>query len=235
MQWPCPNPSPQPNRLARAFPGYGFHRSYLVYAGRMLRPQRTCRRRADRMARMSVVAEFALAPHIEHGFMSPEPARFRLDAANRCLWLRNHRGSGERIPLTPKAFAVVRHLVECASHFAISDSGRADALSSRFRRVLAYINDNLDRSISLVELASIMGLSPSRFSHVFKIAHGIAPYRYILRRRIEAAKARLCNCDATIATISWQVGFSSESRFRQIFVRYTGATPSAYRATRGKR
>jgi AraC-like DNA-binding protein len=181
---------------------------------------------------MSPLAEFALAPNFERRQLIPQPARFRLDTANRCLWLRNDRGSRERIPLTPNALAVLQHLVERAYRFAVDDAAYCSLPISRISRVLAHIDDNLDRNISLTDLASIMGLSASRFSHVFKAAHGVAPYRYILRRRIEKAKTLLCNCDATIAAISGQVGFSSESRFRQIFVRYTGATPSAYRSTR---
>jgi DNA-binding winged helix-turn-helix (wHTH) protein len=44
---------------------------------------------------------------------------FRLDSANQCLWRRCERAEGEReedrrIPLTPKAYAVLRHLVDRA-------------------------------------------------------------------------------------------------------------------------
>ena len=37
---------------------------------------------------------------------------FRLDTVNECLWRQQDRGGDERIPLTPKAFAVLRYLVE---------------------------------------------------------------------------------------------------------------------------
>src|SRR5271166_6106680 len=39
---------------------------------------------------------------------------FRLDIVNECLWRSRDDGDDERILLTPKAFAVLRHLVEHA-------------------------------------------------------------------------------------------------------------------------
>ena len=43
-----------------------------------------------------------------------EFAQFRLDTVNQCLWRHMDTGNDERILLTPKAFAVLRHLVERA-------------------------------------------------------------------------------------------------------------------------
>ena len=39
---------------------------------------------------------------------------FRLDTVNQCLWRHMDTGNDERILLTPKAFAVLRHLVQHA-------------------------------------------------------------------------------------------------------------------------
>jgi AraC family transcriptional regulator len=101
--------------------------------------------------------------------------------------------------------------------------------ASRFKPVLDHIEGVLESDPSLSDLASLMGLSVSHFSHAFTAAYGVAPHRYILQRRIEKAKALLRTSDATVAMISERVGFSSQSRFSQIFARQTGITPSAYR------
>jgi AraC-like DNA-binding protein len=108
--------------------------------------------------------------------------------------------------------------------------------ASRFTVVLEHIEDHLESGVGLVDLASMMGLSVSRFSHAFKTTFGVAPYRYILHRRIAKAKALLRNSDSTVAAIAARVGFSSQSRFSQMFAHRTGVTPSAYRdqgASRG--
>jgi DNA-binding winged helix-turn-helix (wHTH) protein len=46
---------------------------------------------------------------------------FRLDTANRCLWRRGDTGQEARILLTPKAFAVLEHLVEHAGRLVTHD------------------------------------------------------------------------------------------------------------------
>jgi len=46
---------------------------------------------------------------------------FRLDPANQCLWRRGEAGQNERILLTPKAFAVLRYLVEHAGRLVTQD------------------------------------------------------------------------------------------------------------------
>jgi AraC-like DNA-binding protein len=100
---------------------------------------------------------------------------------------------------------------------------------SRFKPVLDHIEDTLESDTTLSDLAALTGLSVSHFSHAFYAAYGIAPHRYILRRRIDKAKMLLSASNSTIAAISSRVGFSSQSRFTQLFSRHTGLTPSAYR------
>jgi predicted ATPase len=47
---------------------------------------------------------------------------FRLDAVNQCLWRSGSAGSDERVLLTPKAFAVLRLLVEHAGSLVSQDA-----------------------------------------------------------------------------------------------------------------
>lgn len=103
---------------------------------------------------------------------------------------------------------------------------------TRFSSVLDFIESSLDLEVGLSELASIAGLSVARFAHAFKASHGIAPYRYVIERRIAHAKMLLRTSDDTIAAIAAQVGFPSQSRFGQLFARAVGTTPSSYRLAR---
>jgi AraC family transcriptional regulator len=99
----------------------------------------------------------------------------------------------------------------------------------RFQPVLDFIESSLDRKLTVSDLASLVGLSAPRFAHAFKAEVGIAPYRYVLERRIARARELLPSRDHTIAAIALEVGFSSQSRFGQFFLRCFGTTPSAYR------
>jgi AraC-like DNA-binding protein len=103
--------------------------------------------------------------------------------------------------------------------------------SARFKLVLDFVEEHLDRDIGLTELASLVGLSVTHFSHAFKSAYGVSPYRYILQRRIKRAGTLLRTTDQTIAAIAARVGFSSQSRFSGAFANLIGSAPSAYRSS----
>jgi AraC family transcriptional regulator len=53
----------------------------------------------------------------------------------------------------------------------------------RIRPVFAFIEANLHRRITMVELARSAGLSTARFSHLFALATGTTPGKYIQHRR----------------------------------------------------
>jgi AraC-like DNA-binding protein len=100
----------------------------------------------------------------------------------------------------------------------------------RFKQIVDYIDDSLERDLSIAELAALGGLSISQFAHAFKREFGVSPYRYVIGRRISRSRSLLRSTEATIEDIAAQVGFSSHSRFGQTFLRMTGCTPSSYRA-----
>jgi AraC-like DNA-binding protein len=103
--------------------------------------------------------------------------------------------------------------------------------SSRFKVVIDFIEQYLDRDVGLNELASLIGLSVTRFSHAFKTSYGVSPHRYISQRRIKRAQTLLRTTDDTVATIAARVGFSSQSRFSRVFTSLIGSAPSTCRST----
>jgi AraC family transcriptional regulator len=97
------------------------------------------------------------------------------------------------------------------------------------QQAIDYIHTNLDRDLSLAELASDVNISPTYFASLFKQATGISPYQYVIRQRVERAKVMLTKTNLTIADIALQVGFSSQSHLTQQFKRVTGLTPKQVR------
>jgi AraC family transcriptional regulator len=97
------------------------------------------------------------------------------------------------------------------------------------REAIAYINDHLDRNLSLAELAALVQMSPYYFASLFKQSTGLAPHQYITKCRIERAKQLLKKRELTIMEICQQVGFQSQSHFTRVFRKHTATTPKAYR------
>lgn len=100
----------------------------------------------------------------------------------------------------------------------------------RLRRVVDYIAAHLDRDLSLGDLAGVAGLSPHYFAELFRQRMGTTPHRYVLERRIEAAKQLMRDPRRTILDVALLSGFKDQGHFGRVFRQAVGTTPSAYRA-----
>lgn len=106
---------------------------------------------------------------------------------------------------------------------------RRDGLTARQSdRVLGYMRDNLAHRLPLAELAALVGLSPWHFARAFRERHGMPPHRYLVRLRLETARALLESSSLSVTDIAAATGYSSQHLARR-FRRYTGSTPTAYR------
>jgi AraC family transcriptional regulator len=101
--------------------------------------------------------------------------------------------------------------------------------SCRLRRVTEYIRQNLDKDLTLVELAAVVDMSPWHFARLFKGSKGVPPHRFVVRQRIARASAFLAMQGLSIAQISRLVGFRTPSHFTTVFRHVLGITPGAYR------
>jgi AraC family transcriptional regulator len=99
----------------------------------------------------------------------------------------------------------------------------------QLQEAIDYIHTNLDRDLSLFQIASIINISPTYFASLFKRATGTSPHQYVIQQRVERAKLMLSKTDLAIADIALQVGFSSQSHLTQQFKRLTGITPRQVR------
>lgn len=100
---------------------------------------------------------------------------------------------------------------------------------AQLQQAIDYIQNHLDRDLSLTQMAKIINISPTYFAGLFKRATGIPPHQYLINQRIERAKLLLKTTDLPIADIALKVGFSSQSHLTQQFKRLTGTTPNRIR------
>ena len=101
---------------------------------------------------------------------------------------------------------------------------------SRLKRVLEYIQANLDRDIHLDELAAASSLSTFHFAKLFKQSTGSTPHQYVLQRRLERVKELLRDPNISISDVSLQAGFADQSHLTNVFRRFVGITPSKFRS-----
>lgn len=96
-------------------------------------------------------------------------------------------------------------------------------------KVTDYIEDRLNQSIKIKDLAAFVDISQFHFSRLFKQSTGKTPHQYIVEQRIELAKRLLKKENRAIADIALDCGFSSQSHLGKYFRQLTGITPKAYR------
>ena len=103
---------------------------------------------------------------------------------------------------------------------------------TKLRQVTEFIADNYSRDVKLAELAQVAGMSNFHFAREFKRSTGTTPHQYLIKFRIERAKALLAKNDLPLIEVGLRSGFSHQSHFTRLFRRLTGTTPNAYRLAR---
>ena len=96
------------------------------------------------------------------------------------------------------------------------------------------MQENIERHISLEQLASFAGYTPGHFSTIFKRAIGHAPIAYFNLLKMQTACNLLDSTDMNINQIAAKLGFDDSYYFSRLFSKIMGMPPSAYRtAERG--
>jgi AraC-like DNA-binding protein len=103
----------------------------------------------------------------------------------------------------------------------------------RLSRDLLRVRDLIDRAyaapLDVPALARSAHVSQAYFSRSFKAAFGETPHRYLMRRRLERAKALLRDGDLPVTEVCLAVGCTSLGSFSTQFRRFVGESPTAYR------
>jgi AraC family transcriptional regulator len=97
------------------------------------------------------------------------------------------------------------------------------------RRVVEFMQANIDKQISLKELADCAGLGLSHFSFQFRASTNQSPHQYMLRLRVERSKELLADSSLSVLDVGLEVGFSNQRHFATVFRNSVGVTPSVYR------
>ncbi|HEV8245998.1 MAG TPA: AraC family transcriptional regulator, partial [Polyangiaceae bacterium] len=101
----------------------------------------------------------------------------------------------------------------------------------RLERARGFIERNYREPLTLSRVAREAGFQPVYFSTLFKQRFKIGFERYLLERRLEAARYLLQKTRLSIASVALEAGFSSYPHLAKAFKRATNVTPKNYRRT----
>ena len=107
---------------------------------------------------------------------------------------------------------------------------RRPALSrAQLRVVMDHVDAHCLETIRLSDLARLVGLSDSYFSHAFKAAAGVAPHRWVMQVRIGKAQEMLARSDEPVSAVAAQCGFADQAHFNRVFRSVAGTTPASWK------
>jgi AraC family transcriptional regulator len=106
---------------------------------------------------------------------------------------------------------------------------RGGLAPTALRRACDFMMSNLSREVSVVDVASLVGLSAGHFATVFKQSVGCSPHAWLRRERILSAQTLLHDKSLSLHAVASQVGYANQSAFGVCFKKQTGFTPAAWR------
>lgn len=101
--------------------------------------------------------------------------------------------------------------------------------SDRIQNALAFARDNLQKPLTVNDLADAASLSPRQFSRAFHAETGQSPAKAIEHLRLEAARLMMEQSRHPIDTVAQQTGFADRDRMRRAFLRAYGQPPQVIR------
>jgi two-component system response regulator YesN len=109
--------------------------------------------------------------------------------------------------------------------------GEDGAETAQLKEIVNFVDENIEKDVSLMDLAQHMKLSPWYVSRLFK---NIVKYNfkaYVNMRRVEAAKRIMSEEPGImISDLAARVGCNNTVTFNRIFKKHTGFSPGEYRA-----
>lgn len=140
-----------------------------------------------------------------HGPAAPEMEdALRIETAVHTLFARLYQESGANIRLSAHA----------------TDDWRP-------RAVVEHLRANLDRPVSLDELASLVSCSTFHLIRIFREQLGVSPHAFLVQLRLERAR-RLMERGVPIAEAALSAGLSDQSHLTRKFKARYGVTPGRY-------
>jgi AraC-like DNA-binding protein len=102
--------------------------------------------------------------------------------------------------------------------------------SDFIEKTMAIMKENINRDISMSDIADRLGIGVSTFSRKFKKETGMTPADSLQRLRCKEARRLFEEFPKiSITELTFRVGFSNTQYFAKVFKKYTGMTPGGYK------
>ncbi|MDB5121816.1 MAG: transcriptional regulator, AraC family [Sphingobacteriales bacterium] len=110
-------------------------------------------------------------------------------------------------------------------HILTENGGQKDIITES----IINMKSNLDKKLTVEDMAGLLNLSSSHFSNVFRKNTGMPPIDYFINLKMQRACQLLYANESRIKAIAMQLGYDDPYYFSRIFKKYMGSSPGKYK------
>ncbi len=127
------------------------------------------------------------------------------------------------------AYSKLLQVLVLISRYHTARKGNTFQPDKRLEHIIFYMEQNLNRSLSLSELVAYSNMSASTLNRQFKLSTGWSPVDFHIHRRIAYASNLLLTTNLSIERISEKTGFSDANYFARQFRAHMQMSPRQYK------
>ena len=151
----------------------------------------------------------------------------------KIVWELNKKEKGYQLIIGSDVNLLAAYLVNNFDYYFVENESIGNKDVNRLQRITSYINENLEKDVSLKEIAEREQLNSYYLSHFIKEKMGMSFQKYLNIVRLDRAVELLLDPDKTITEISFASGFSSTKAFNNKFKDTYDCSPTEYRKRNG--
>lgn len=163
-----------------------------------------------------------VSPLLRH---TPIPAKLRVLAE-----ALEETGEAAVLKYRNQALEIVLELLDVLLTDAV-DAPPQTRQTRLVEKAKSYLRQNVDRTVTVEEMAGIFYLSPHYFGELFKAETGVSLKAYHRALRLHQAAHLLTTTDRTVTQIADDLGFDSLHTFSRLFTAHHGQSPRVFRKT----
>ena len=131
-----------------------------------------------------------------------------------------------------RAASLLRVALDRSAHGEGESSAPGTLAGWQIHRVKVFVDNHLDRTIHIKDLAVVAQRSVAYFCRAFKRTLGETPHAFIVRRRLTRAGHLMLASDLTLSEIALSCGFTDQAHLSKLFRQCNGQSPAVWRRER---